>query len=205
LNAILGFTEIVRRAQPVTPGQLESLNLIERRGRELLALIETILDAARVEAEQLTLVLDPIDAKTVLEQAIVKGRDLGGDHDVQVVVEIAPGLGPLRVDRVRLPRALSTFIAHAMREAQSPAFRVTAGPDGAKRARLEIEVPSAQFSVSQIEAMLDPTSAPGAGAHRGPALALRLGRSIVKLHGGELSLTERPGGGAFVLYLPTEG
>jgi signal transduction histidine kinase len=205
LNAILGFTEIVRRAQPVTPGQLESLNLIERRGRELLALIETILDAARVEAEQLTLVLDPIDAKTVLEQAIVKGRDLGGDHDVQVVVEIAPGLGPLRVDRVRLPRALSTFIAHAMREAQSPAFRVTAGPDGAKRARLEIEVPSAQFSVCQIEAMLDPTSAPGAGAHRGPALALRLGRSIVKLHGGELSLTERPGGGAFVLYLPTEG
>src|SRR5690606_21687672 len=61
LNAILGFTELARRMENVTPGQAESLDLIERRGRELLALIETILDAARVEAGQLTLVLDSTD------------------------------------------------------------------------------------------------------------------------------------------------
>lgn len=204
LNAILGFTEIVRRAQPVTPGQAESLELIERRGRELLALIETILDAARVEAGQLTLVLDSVDVKTVLEQSILKGRDLGGDRGVEVVVEIAPGLAPLRVDRVRLPRALATFVAHALREAQSPALRLTVTPDGPERVRVEVEVPNEFFSVSEIEAMLDPTSAPGQSAHRGLALALRLGRSIVELHQGELALAERPGGGAFVLHLPTE-
>jgi K+-sensing histidine kinase KdpD len=65
-------------------------------------------------------------------------------------------------------------------------------------------VPNENFSVSEIEAMLDPTRAPGAAAHRGLALALRLGRSIVELHDGDLALAERPGGGAFVLHLPTE-
>src|SRR5678815_287025 len=42
LNAILGFAELVR-LEPLTTGQAESLDVIARRGRELLALIETCL------------------------------------------------------------------------------------------------------------------------------------------------------------------
>lgn len=205
LNAILGFTELVRRAQPVTPGQEESLDLIERRGRELLALIETILDAARVEAGQLTLVLDTMDIALVLEQTVLKARDLGGDRDVQVVVEIAPGAVRLRADRVRLPRALATFVAYALREAESPTLRVSVSRETQDLLRLEVEVPNSRFNVREIDAMLDPTRAPGAGAHRGLALALRLGRSIVELHRGTIALSARPGGGAFVLHLPAEG
>jgi signal transduction histidine kinase len=204
LNAILGFTELVRRAQPVTPGQEESLDLIERRGRELLALIETILDAARVEAGQLTLVLDSIDVATVLDQTLQKARDLGGERDVQAVVEIMPGVGVLRADRVRLPRALATFVAYAMRVAESPTLRVVATAEG-DRLRLEVEVPNDGFNVAEIDAMLDPSRAPTAGVHRGLALALRLGRSIVELHQGAIALSKRPGGGAFVLHLPAEG
>ena len=54
LNAVLGFAELVGQG-PLTDAQRESLELIQRRGRELLGLIETILDAARVEAGQLEL------------------------------------------------------------------------------------------------------------------------------------------------------
>lgn len=205
LNAILGFTELVRRAQPVTPGQAESLDLIERRGRELLALIETILDAARVEAGQLTLLLDSVDVETVVEQTVLKARDLGGDRDVQAVVEIAPGVGSLRADRVRLPRALATFVAYAMREAQSPTLRLVVAREAEGRVRFEVEVPNDRFDMAEVDALFDPSSAPRAGAHRGLALALRLGRSIVELHQGAISLSKRPGGGAFVLHLPAEG
>jgi signal transduction histidine kinase len=204
LNAILGFTELVRRAQPVTPGQAESLSLIERRGRELLALIETILDAARVEAGQLTLVLDDLDPKTVLEQAVIKGRDLGGDRELQVVLEMAPALPRLRVDRVRLSRAVATFVACAMREAEGPTVRIVVGVEPGRRLRVEIEVPGERFRTSEIAAALDPPRAPGAAPHRGLALALRLGRSIIELHGGDVELVERPGSGAFHLHLPAE-
>ena len=72
LNAILGFTELVRRTE-LSPGQLESLDLIDRRGRELLALIETILDAARVEAGQLSLLLEAAEVTALLEEASIKG------------------------------------------------------------------------------------------------------------------------------------
>lgn len=204
LNAILGFTELVRRAQPVSQGQTESLALIERRGRELLALIETILDAARVEAGQLTLVLDGVDAGVVLEQAVQKARDLVDDREVQVVVELSPGVHRVRVDRERLPRALATFVAYAMREATAPSLRIVAAPEASAWVRLDIEIPSERFDEVELAALLDPPDAPGAAEHRGLALALRLGRSIVELHGGLVIAARRSGTGAFSLLLPAE-
>lgn len=203
LNAILGFTELVRRAQFITLGQAESLAVIERRGRELLALIETILDAARVEAGQLTLVLDSVPASTVIEQAVQKGRDLTDGRDIQVVLEIAPDLPQIRVDRVRLSRALATFVAYAMREATTPSLRIAAGLESPRRIRIEIEVPSERFRESDLSGLLKPPDAPGAAEHRGLALALRLGRSIVELHGGVVTPARRAGVGVFSLVLPT--
>jgi len=202
LNAILGFTELVRRAQPISPGQAESLSLIERRGRELLALIETILDAARVEAGQLTLVLEAADTALVLEQAVQKGRDLVDGREVQVVVEIAPALGKIQVDRVRLSRALATFVAYAMREAATPSLRVVAAAASNDRVRIDIEIPSDRFDEAELAAQLNPPDTPGAAEHRGLALALRLGRSIVELHGGTVTPVRRGGAGVFAVVLP---
>jgi signal transduction histidine kinase len=53
LNAILGFAQLVSRGKLVD-AQRESVEIIEQRGRELLHLIDTILDAARVEAGELS-------------------------------------------------------------------------------------------------------------------------------------------------------
>ena len=205
LNAILGFTELVRRAQFITLGQTESLAVIERRGRELLSLIETILDAARVEAGQLTLVLDAVDAGSVVEQALQKGRDLTDGREVQVVVELAAGLPKIRVDRVLLSRALATFLAYAMREATTTSLRVVVAPESPFRVRLDIEVPSERFNEGDLSGLLKPPDAPGAAEHRGLALALRLGRSIVELHGGSVTPARRSGVGVFSLLLPAVG
>jgi signal transduction histidine kinase len=205
LNAILGFTEVVRRAQFIRLGQAESLAVIERRGRELLALIETILDAARVEAGQLTLVLDAVEAALVVEQAVQKGRDLTDGRDVQVVLEIAAGVPKLRVDRERLSRALATFVAYALREATAPSLRIALSPEGPGRVRLEIEVPSERYDERDLSGLLKPPDAPGAAEHRGLALALRLGRSIVELHGGSVEPARRAGIGVFSLLLPAAG
>jgi signal transduction histidine kinase len=201
LNAILGFTEIVR-ARPVTPGQAESLELIERRGRELLALIETILDAARVEAGQLSLVLDSMDMGTLLEEAVARGRDLGGDQPVQISVQTAPGIPLLRADRVRLPRAVATFVAYALREAAEPSLRIVATPEAPGRARIDVEVPSERLKVGELESVLDPARAFGTTQHRGLSLAIRLGRAIVELHGGSVELDRRAGVDTFSLHLP---
>jgi signal transduction histidine kinase len=202
LNAILGFTEIVR-ARPVTPGQEESLALIERRGRELLALIETILDAARVEAGQLSLVLDSMDMGVLLDEAVARGRDLGGDRPVQISLQTAPGIPQIRADRVRLPRAVATFVAYAVREAAGESLRIVAAPGAAGLARVDVEVPNVRLKAGELESVLDRGHAPGLTEHRGLSLALRLGRAIIELHGGRVELDRRAGTETFSLHLPT--
>ncbi|HEY4159981.1 MAG TPA: HAMP domain-containing sensor histidine kinase [Polyangiaceae bacterium] len=202
LNAILGFTELVRANEPLSDGQRESLELIGRRGRELLALIETILDAARVDAGQLSLVLDRSDVRSLVNEAVLKGKDLGGDRDVSVVIEISEELAPMRVDRVRMPRAMATFIGHALRVAESPLVHVRALPAPNKRWLFEVEVTSAHVDKQRLRAMMDLSPAAGPSEHRGLALGLRLARSIVELHGGKVDVKDRGEMTSFALLLP---
>lgn len=197
LNAILGFAELARRNEVLTEGQRESLDLIIQRGHELLALIETILDAARVEAGQLTLVRSEESIEELLQAAIEKGKDLSADSDVIVLAEIPQGCPKLWVDRVRLSQALATFIGHARRTAERQSMRIRVETDEAsdkptlarRRVRIHIEVPSGRFSAHDLEAMLNPEQQPG--QHRGLALALRLAKSIVELHGGRVKMAGR--------------
>ncbi len=197
LNAILGFAELARRSEEMSSGQKESLNLIIQRGRELLALIETILDAARVEAGQLTLVRTEEDLADILQLAIEKAKDLSAEAEAVVLVEINEAVPPLAVDRLRLTQALATFIGHARRTAERASVRVRVDVQKKsekptlerRRVRIHIEIPSTRFSARDLEAILNPEVRPG--QHRGLSLALRLAKSVVELHGGRVRITGR--------------
>ena len=202
LNAILGFTELVRQ-EPLTSEQSESLDLIQKRGRELLALIEAILDAARVEAGQLSLVNEDVDVADLVWNAVDKGRDLGGERETEVVVDVPEGLVPLRLDRVRVGRAVAMFIGHSARTAERPPVRVSAAP-ARDAVVIEVEVPSTRFSPEQLSAMLDPGGhgQPGASENRGLALGLSLARAVIELHGGTVEVVNHgPARAAFRVTL----
>jgi signal transduction histidine kinase len=201
LNAILGFTELVR-LETLTPGQAESLDVIDRRGRELLALIETILDAARVEAGQLSLIIEPTKTSELFGDAFSKARDLGGDRTVEIVGEIGEGVSELSVDRVRMARALATLVALAARQARLASVRVRAAADGKGFATIEIEV-ATRRTAQHLARMLTAAGQPGGGEHRGLALSLSLARSIIELHSGTLTAIQASSGSpAFLARLP---
>jgi signal transduction histidine kinase len=197
LNAILGFAELVRKSE-LSAGQLESLNLIDRRGRELLALIETILDAARVEAGQLSLLLDAADVPSLLVEAAMKAQDLASSATGQVVPSWDPVLPLVRVDPVRIPRALATFMAHALRSTEGGELHVhgSAVPGGV---RIDVELPRRD---PDLESLLVPNPERAETQHRGLALGLRLARSVVELHGGTVEVGERGGVPAVSVLLP---
>ncbi len=185
LNAILGFTELVRQ-EPLTSGQLESLEVIDRRGRELLALIETILDAARVEARQLSLMEADVSLAELLESARVKALDLGADHHAPIQLHVDEPAQLLSVDPVRAARALATLIGHAVRTRDTGEPVHVIARSSPSRVCVDIYVPSSLATAAGLEALLDPMRAGGARQHRGLALGLGLVRSVIRLHGGSV-------------------
>lgn len=197
LNAILGFAEISRSDPETNEAQRESLDLILQRGRELLSLIETILDAARVEAGQLHLDQKDQSIVEILELAQEKAYDLTSDSEVLTLFDIPDDVPPISVDLLRFSQAVATFIAHARRTAEREQLRVLVQTEARSEQRdlkkrkvtLHIEVPSTKFSAQDLEGMLHPEMHPG--QHRGLSLALRLAKSVVELHGGKVTVTGR--------------
>jgi len=199
LNSILGFAEIVRRTESLTEGQEESLSVIERSGRELLALIETILDAARVEARQLQLMREAVSIDDLVSDIVEKGRHLAGANAVDVIGDIAGGVGTVEVDRVRFSNALATFVGHAGRSVPGALVRLHIAPLQQNQVGFALEIPSPpdvrDAAGGDYKAMPSP--------HRGLALGMGLARSIIELHGGTIYRVDRGKKGLrFVVKLP---
>jgi signal transduction histidine kinase len=191
LNAILGFAELVGQ-EDLTAAQHESLALIQKRGRELLGLIETILDAARVEAEQLTLLPRPTEVQPLVTEGIRKARELSGDADLPLTVEIADGLPTITVDLSYGPRALAVIVAHALRSAASDTsgrvVRVRAThPLPPRDDRVSIEVEYGSRNVTREE-LVQLFARQATGRGQGLTLGLSLARSVIELHGGSVEV-----------------
>ncbi|MBM4357946.1 MAG: HAMP domain-containing histidine kinase [Deltaproteobacteria bacterium] len=198
LNAILGFCELLR-SEPLTVAQEESLDMIEGRGRELYAMIETILDAARVEAGQLKLAPEPMPARELVDRALTKAFDLLGERQVEIVIELAQDMPDLRADPQRGASALAVLLAHAMSEAtlaKQGVVRIRATREGAKLPRIDIEHASPRTRPSHLEHQLEGRS-PTLVA-RGAALRLSLARAIIELHGGRVEVSRGARGEAVV-------
>lgn len=196
LNAILGFAELVAQ-EDLTAAQRESLELIATRGRELLGLIESILDAARVEAGQLTLEPQPTAVGTLLAGALRKAHELASDADGEVVVEVGDTLPLIPVDQAYATRAIAVIVAHALRTgAADPSarlVRLTAALSGAhnQEVRIDIEYGSRDVPPDELEALFSrQTTARG----RGLTLGLSHARSVIELHGGSLEVDGAPDG-----------
>lgn len=217
LNAILGFADLLA-TEELTAAQAESLDLIRTRGRELLGLIETILDAARVEAGQLKLAPRHVALEWLLNEAARKAGELIGEtidtrappssSDFSMrpippstslappILEIAPGLPSVIVDATHGTRAIAVVIAHALRTAaQDPNARQvrvlahTAAPD---RIGIDILYGTTE-GIAEIGALV---GAPTVARARGLILGLTLSRRVIQLHKGEVAVDTLPDGRA---------
>jgi signal transduction histidine kinase len=200
LNAILGFAELVGREE-LTGSQRESLALISTRGRELLALIESILDTARVEAGQLTLMPRPTDVAALVTDAARKARELAGDAPLEVIVEVADDLPEVPVDPAYAARAIAIIVAHAVRLASadpsSPGVlvRATHPASLAEHVYIDIEFGPRSTTTSELEALF---ARRATSRGRGLTLGLSLARSILELHGGSVRVEGAPDGSVIV-------
>ncbi|MEJ7730072.1 MAG: histidine kinase dimerization/phospho-acceptor domain-containing protein [Polyangiaceae bacterium] len=216
LNAVLGFAELVGR-EDLSDAQRESLQLIVNRGRELLAIIETILDAARVEAGQLSLFHRASEVEELVTESVRKAQELATDAPTEVVVEVARGLPLAPVDPGYVTRAFGVIIAHALRTAPSEAggrpvrvrAHLQAGTAESGVVLTDHPIDQIRFDVEYAGREVPPAELTELFARhatsrgRGLTLGLSLARSVIELHGGTLEVDGAPDGVPVVhVWLP---
>ncbi len=205
LNAILGFSELVGRNE-LTQGQRESLTIIDQRGRELLVLIDTILDSARVEAGEFELVLGPTCMGDVVMESVLDSRGLAQGTHVQIQGEVQPAMPLFLADTGRLKQALAGVIATAVRLSGDGLVLVRAMMLGAgEQVLLTVEASGTALPVAQRDQVVDVvTRMESARRYGALGLGLRLAQSIVELHGGQLRIDSSGNAGVtFRMSLPS--
>ena len=128
LNGILGFAQILRRDKPLTERQTRGLKIIEDCGQQLLALINDILDLARIDAAKLDLYPSDVDVAVFLQVLSDIVRVKAEEKSLLFACELAPDLPRImRVDEKRLRQVLLNLLSNAVKftDAGRVTLRVT--------------------------------------------------------------------------------
>ena len=192
LNGILGFAGLLEKGK-LTDGQRENVVIIRQRGRELLYLIETVLDAARLEAASMDLARHEAPSSDVVMAAVLDARELLQGSAREVDEDIADDLPVVEVDSARVVQALVSLAHAASRISDKGPIRVRAAKadDGALRVVIEGEMPSLSPDESARLAESDATTSVKLAGRRPMSLSLgiSIARAILEAHGGSLEVT----------------
>ncbi|MGB8602555.1 MAG: ATP-binding protein [Rhizomicrobium sp.] len=204
LNAIIGFSEILKdemlgRIAP--PTYRDYASDIHVSGVRLLAIINDILDASRLEGG--TIVIDPVPNLIVpiVQDAVVVARNLAGDRR-NVAFEIPDNLPGVNVDGKRLCQCLAKILTNAFKftpEDGEVSVRVVLDVTGG--VRLSVIDTGIGMDPSKIAAALQPfRQLDGTLARRfgGTGLGLSITKTLVELHGGQLLIDSAVGYGTTV-------
>jgi PAS domain S-box-containing protein len=201
LNAIMGFAEAIRDgvAGPPTPEQREFAEDIYRAGRQLLGMINDILDLAKVEAGAMKLTLEPCDLGALVDEVMRVGRGLARRKGVELRTDIVPRPLELTADPLKLKQVLYNLLSNAIKFTGSGG-RVTVE---ARLSREAVVIHVADTGIGmtpedlvtifeefrQVDSSLT-------RKHEGTGLGLALTKRLVELHGGEITAESELGKGS---------
>ena len=200
LNAIIGFSDALMQ----DPARLGAAKIAEyaasinEAGRHLLALINDILDVARIEAGRIDLSEDRVDIARLAETCRRLMEPYARTTGTTLSLALPPDLPLVRGDERRLRQVLLNLVSNAVkfsgaagsvrigaRRAGDGGLVVTVSDNGIGIARNELERVFQPFT--QLDSSLS-------RRFQGSGLGLYLSRALVAAHGGTLHL-ESPGPG----------
>jgi NtrC-family two-component system sensor histidine kinase KinB len=210
LSAVLGALDVIEegKSQPSGGGELigQALSVARRAARRVLAMVESLLDIARMESGDMEIDLQDTQLKPVVEGVVSELLPQANDYGVILRVEIPSELPQVRVDRAKITRVVSNILDNAIKFTPSGgqvlvACRVISGE------MLAVEISDSGPGIPQEfrEKIFEPFSQvpEQRGRRRGSGLGLTFCKLAVEAHGGRIWVEEGPGGGSlFTFTLP---
>ncbi len=205
LNSIIGFANILMRtARPrLTPQDVTYLERVQVNGRHLLALINDILDLAKVESGRVDVHLQPVSLPALIAETITQ---IPAREDLVVDTVLPPTLEPVVTDPDRLRQVLLNLLSNAIKftEQGSVRVRVRATEAGLPR-RIEVSDTGIGIAPGRQQAIFEAfeqAEVSTARRYGGTGLGLSISRSICEQLGYRLAVASEPGvGSTFTILL----
>lgn len=213
LNAILGFTGLMlmRLSGPLTDTQERQLTHVQNSGRHLLALINDLLDLARIESGHAEVTIEDVDLRAVVDDVAATLRPAAEARGLALSAEWADGPLLVRADRRALRQVALNLLGNVIKFTAIGSVRLSAAPaEREGRAMVALAVidtgvgigPEDQARLFQAFVQVGDRRT----REQGTGLGLHLSQKLVEQMDGALTLRSEPGlGSTFTLWLPRAG
>jgi PAS domain S-box-containing protein len=206
LNAVLGFGQILEMDVESEENR-ESVEQILRAARHLLALINEVLDIARIEAGQMSLSVEPVSVASVLGESVDLVRPTAARNGIVVrAPEVLQSKLFVRADQQRLKQVLLNLLSNAIKYNRPGGMvEVSCEPVGEDRVRLVVRDTGAGLAPGKLDRLFTPFDRLGADQSgvEGTGLGLALSRGLMQAMGGGMGVESTEGEGSrFWVELP---
>jgi signal transduction histidine kinase len=211
LNAVIGFSDALLReaANPGRPRVAEFAKQINDSGRQLLGLINGILDVARIESGRFDFAADRVDVARLVRHCARLADASAQAAEITLVIELPDDLPQLTADERRLQQALNHLLSNAVKFTEAGGtVTVGAALEADRGLLLFVRDTGPGIPEEDIDRAFEPFSQLDGRLSRqfqGAGLGLYVSRALIDGHGGVLSLRSRPGQGTSAeIRLPAE-
>ncbi len=194
----------------LSPGMQEAITTMARSNRNLLAMVNTLLEVYRYEAGRKTLIFSPINLQEVGVEVIQELSPLADEKKLSLKYQIGENVNTKVVgDRLELHRVFTNLIGNAIKftDTGSVEVRLSNSPHGSEpyASWLIIEVQDTGPGISpEDQKILFERFRQGSHKRSGSGLGMHLSRKIVEAHQGTVEVKSELGKGSlFIVRLPT--
>ncbi|PSB55010.1 ATP-binding protein [Chamaesiphon polymorphus] len=213
LNAILGMTEGLQEGifgEP-TPAQTQAVKTIENSGNHLLALINDILDIAKIGAGQVELEFAPTNICDLCHSSLSFVKQQAIQKRIRLQLQLPPRIPNISIDERRIRQVLINLLNNAVKFTPVGghiALNVSIEADNTTSSFIRLAVIDTGIGINSgdLQKLFQPFMQVDTALnrqHHGTGLGLALVKGIVEMHGGNVRVRSELGiGSQFIVDLP---
>jgi signal transduction histidine kinase len=210
LNSLLILARLLadNHGGNLNPKQIKFAQTIRESGEDLLALINDLLDLAKIESGAvIALNVAPVTFRELRDDLERTFRQVANDKRLEFSIMLDTTLPPeLRTDAGRLKQVLKNLLANAFKFTANGAVTLRIAPEAGGRVAFAIGDTGIGIAPDKQEMIFEAFRQADGSTSRlygGTGLGLSISRELTRLLGGELRLASTPGqGSTFTLILP---
>jgi signal transduction histidine kinase/ActR/RegA family two-component response regulator len=205
LNAILGFTQLLQLSD-LSAEDRDGVERILAAGRHLLALINELIDIARIESGELSLSVEPVLVRPLAEETCQLMAALAAGRSITISLSSPePGLAVL-ADQRRLRQILVNLVNNGIKyNRRGGTVSIACQPAGDRQVSLVVTDTGPGIRAADLERIFAPFERLGVEQTEieGSGIGLPLARALTEAMSGQLTAASVPGeGSAFTVTLP---
>jgi signal transduction histidine kinase/CheY-like chemotaxis protein len=208
LNSIIGYTELIldNTYGPLTGVQSDRLSKVVRNGRNLLSLINDILDLSKIEAGRLELAIQSINAVDVIDAVLAEFEPMLPEKALTFERNYE-GLPRVMADEGRLRQILVNLVSNAVKFTRQGTIRVCGRSDAStgtvRFSVIDTGIGIAESDLAYIFDEFRQVDGTATREYEGTGLGLAITKRLVELHGGTIWVESAVGQGTtFTFMLP---